>query len=101
MVGRSAFDLGQMGKRRRGGGLALLLCLAAVALSACGQQGQSANLAIVCETENCSCHKDSGFTKKPPPVQWKTDGTAYCPEGYSLYLPPPPSQRYTVGPGIE
>lgn len=81
----------------------LPLGLMAVALAACGggQQGGSTNLAIVCETENCSCHSDSGFTKKPPPIQWKTDGTATCPEGYSLYLPPPPSQRYTVGPGIQ
>ncbi len=101
MVGRRFLDLGQLLSRPKGG-LALLLGLTVVMLAACGgQQSGSANLAVVCETENCSCHSDSGFTKKPPAVQWKTDGTAYCPEGYSLYLPPPPSLRYTVGPGIQ
>src|ERR1041385_2916833 len=100
MAGRRFFDFGRAGAPRNGG-LALLFCLTAMMLAACGGQQGSANLAIVCETENCSCHSDSGFTKKPPPIKWKTDGTASCPEGYSLYLPPPPSQRYTVGPGIQ
>jgi hypothetical protein len=100
-VGRRFFDLGRADKRRHGG-LALLLGLAGLTLAACGgQQGSSKNLAVVCETENCSCRSDSGFTKKPPPIQWKTDGTAACPDGYSLYLPPPPSLRYTVGPGLQ
>ena len=101
MAGQRIFGGGLADGRRNGAGITMLLCLLALGLAACGGQAQSKNLAIVCETENCSCHKDSGFTKKPPPVQWKTDGTAYCPEGYSLYLPPPPSQRYTVGPGIQ
>lgn len=85
------------------GSLAALSCLPAILLAGCGlgQGGQSVDLAVACETEDCSCTADGGFSKKKPPIQWKTDGTAYCPEGYSLYQNPPPSLRWTVGPGLQ
>ena len=85
------------------GSLAALSCLPAILLVGCGlgQGGKSVDLAIACETADCSCTSDGGFSKKKPPIQWKTDGTAYCPEGYSLYQTPPPSQRWTVGPGLQ
>ena len=83
-----------------GGRLAGALMLA-VLLAGCGQnQNKSLNLAIVCETENCSCTAQSGYVKKPPEVKWNTDGTAYCPDGFNLTLPPSKSQRMTVGPGL-
>jgi hypothetical protein len=70
-------------------------------LAGCGQdQNKSLNLAIVCETESCTCVPQSGFVKKPPEVKWNTDGTAYCPEGFNLNVPPPKSQRMTVGTGL-
>ncbi len=73
----------------------------AVLFAGCSQnQDRTVNLAIVCETENCVCAPQSGFVKKPPDVKWNTDGTAYCPEGFDLRLPPPKSQRMTVGPGL-
>jgi hypothetical protein len=66
-------------------------------LAACAQdRGATLNLAIACETEVCDCAKDSGYTVKAPALLWKTDGTAYCPEGYHLHMKPPPSQRWTV-----
>ena len=81
-----------------------VVCLAAVPLflAACGlNQNKSLNLPIVCETESCSCVPEGGgVAAKPPEVKWNTDGTAYCPQGFELYLPPPKSQRWTVGPGI-
>jgi hypothetical protein len=79
-------------------GLALPLLLAAC--GGTGQQG-SVDLAVACETSTCSCTKDGGYAPKSPPVLWKSDGTAYCPESYSLYMAPPPSQRWTVGPGLQ
>jgi len=75
--------------------------LLAALLAGCGQnQNKTLNLAVVCETENCSCQPQSGFVKKPPEVKWNTDGTAYCPEGFNLALPPTKSQRMTVGTGL-
>jgi hypothetical protein len=66
-------------------------------LMACAQNHDEAlNLPVACETRDCDCASDSGYTAKPPPMQWKTDGTAYCPAGYHLHVPPPPSQRMTV-----
>jgi hypothetical protein len=69
----------------------------ALLLAGCAQdRGESLNLPVACETAVCDCASDSGFTAKPPPLQWKTDGTAYCREGFHLHMPPPPSQRMTV-----
>ena len=66
-------------------------------LAACAQdRSKTLNLPIACETEVCDCASDSGYSAKPPPLLWKTDGTAYCPEGYHLHMKPPPSQRMTV-----
>jgi hypothetical protein len=66
-------------------------------LSACApDHNPSLNLPVACETAICDCAKDNGYTTKPPPMLWKIDGTAYCPEGYHLHMPPPSSQRMTV-----
>ncbi len=72
-----------------------------VFLAACGTgQTGSVDLAVACETDACTC-ANGGASAKAPAVLWKTDGTAYCPDGYSLYRTPPPSQRWTVGPGLQ
>ena len=68
-----------------------------VLLAACAQdRSKTLNLSVACETEVCDCAKDSGYTAKPPSLLWRTDGTAYCPDGYHLHMKPPPSQRMTV-----
>ena len=80
-------------------GLASLPWLAALVLvlSACAMgSGNPADLPVACETNTCDCANDNGFTAKPPPMQWKTDGTAFCPQGYHLHMPPAPSQRLTI-----
>ena len=79
------------------GGIAAFLLPAVLLLSACSVgQVEPADLPVACETATCDCASDSGFTAKPPPMQWKTDGSAYCPQGYHLHMPPPPSQRLTI-----
>lgn len=77
-------------------GLPWLVALTVI-LGACtlGSRGP-ADLPVACETNTCDCASDNGYTAKPPPMQWKTDGTAFCPQGYHLHMPPPPSQRLTI-----
>ena len=98
--GEFSFGLGGMPRMRH---LVVLLGLGLpVFLAACGTgQTGSVDLAVACETATCSCTRDGGYAPKSPPVLWKTDGRAYCPDGYSLYMAPPPSQRWTVGPGLQ
>jgi hypothetical protein len=77
--------------------MAAFLLPALLLLGACSVgQVEPADLPVACETAACECASDSGFTAKAPPLQWKTDGSAYCPQGYHLHMPPPPSQRLTV-----
>jgi hypothetical protein len=53
-----------------------------------GPQETAAQLALACEMTKCECQvPQSGysFSKKPPvPVEWRSDGAAYCPAGYTL-----------------
>jgi hypothetical protein len=47
-----------------------------------------ADLAMACQVSRCECRAPRSafsFTSdKPEPVQWRSDGTAYCREGYEL-----------------
>jgi hypothetical protein len=97
--GEFGFGRGGTMQMRR---LAALLGLALpIFLAGCGAgESGSVDLAVACETDACTC-TNGGPSAKPPAVLWKTDGTAYCPDGYSLYRIPPPSQRWTVGPGLQ
>ena len=96
------FGFGREGTRGVRSLIALFCLGLPVLLSACGTgQSGSVDLAVACETENCSCTKDGGYAPKSSPPLWKTDGKAYCADGYSLYMAPPPSQRWTLGPGLQ
>jgi hypothetical protein len=96
-------DVGSIAPRSRGAGAGRnvtgwvgLIALSLLLAACTPQQSETLNLPVACETAVCDCASDSGFTAKPPPMLWKTDGTAYCPAGYHLHMPPPPSQRMTV-----
>jgi hypothetical protein len=101
MVASGEFGFGHGGTRQMHCLVALVSLALPILLAACGTgQSGSVDLAVACETEACTC-TNGGPSAKPPAVLWKTDGTAYCPDGYSLYRTPPPSQRWTVGPGLQ
>jgi len=62
---------------------AALLFLAGCALEA------KPELALACQTKKCVCMPAQAsfpIKGKPVPVQWKTNGDAYCDEGYVLRL---------------
>ena len=84
------------GGRRRGIAALCLTALGLLGASCSLGGGEPKNLPVACETADCDCAKDDGYVAKPPAVQWKTDGTASCPEGYHLHMAPPPSQRLTI-----
>ncbi len=46
-------------------------------------------LALACQTRACTCLPEkAGYPLKaePAPVQWRSNGDAYCKEGYVLRL---------------
>jgi hypothetical protein len=72
---------------------AIALVLVAFGLAGCGihllpQPEDQGRLAFACETAQCDCHAPrsaipfSSDTVKP--VQWRPDGSAFCPEGMLL-----------------
>ena len=71
-----------------------LLLVLAIGLSGCSSLGLSqeppsqASLAMACQVSRCECRTPrstfSFLPDKPEPVQWRSDGTAYCREGYQL-----------------
>ena len=98
---RLAIDSVAPGSRKPAAGRKIIdwpdLIALAFLLTACApQNSETVNLPVACETAVCDCASDAGFTAKPPALLWKTDGTAYCPAGYHLHMPPPPSLRMTV-----
>lgn len=102
MAASGEFGFGLGGIRQMRSLVALFGLGLPVFLAACGTgRTGSVDLAVACETEACSCTRDGGYAPKTPPVLWKTDGRAYCPDGYSLYMAAPTSQRLTVGPGLQ
>jgi hypothetical protein len=95
-VGAVAWRRERSGARKPAWRMAALLPIV-LTLAGCSLgHDEAANLPVACETAVCDCAGDTGFTAKPPALLWKTDGTAYCPTGYHLHMPPPPSQRWTV-----
>ena len=68
---------------------AAALCLA---LAACGSTGRAkvervSNLALACQTMECTCSAETGslFGKtKATQILWRPNGDAYCPEGFVL-----------------
>ena len=70
----------------------LVSALLAPVLAGCswfgGSTSDPANLSLACEIVKCECRApQSGwsFRDNPgQPVQWRADGSAYCPAGQSL-----------------
>jgi hypothetical protein len=66
------------------------MAAAVVLAAACDVEKKPlAHLPLACETRACVCTETDivVFTKvKTVPVEWRTTGEAYCPEGYVLRL---------------
>ena len=82
----------------------LWVVVAASAVAGCGGVGSyfkkdpsPAELASACQIIKCTCQKTRDsilphFTKdEPQDVLWRQNGTAYCPEGYTLQREGAPS----------
>ncbi|MEA2781809.1 MAG: hypothetical protein QOK29_3353 [Rhodospirillaceae bacterium] len=66
-------------------------------LGACAPQKQAKDLSLVCEVSKCDCAKTAGFSMDSKPVEWRSDGSAFCPAGYYLRsLEKTPSMRMTT-----
>ena len=63
-----------------------------LALAACGSSERAkvervSNLALACQTMECTCSAETGslFGKtKTTEILWRRNGDAYCPEGFVL-----------------
>ncbi len=69
-------------------GTVLLVALAAIGLVACGGgSAQKADMALACQTMECTCvETGKGLLSKTmqAPVQWRTNGDAFCATGFEL-----------------
>ena len=66
---------------------ALLLSLAACGSSERPRVERAPNLALACQTMECTCSADTGtlFEKtRTTEILWRRNGEAYCPEGFVL-----------------
>ncbi len=66
-----------------------LLTTALVFLAGCALE-EKPELALACQTQACVClpaQVSYPLKGKSAPVQWKTNGDAYCLEGYVLRRP--------------
>ncbi len=66
---------------------ALCLALAACGSSERGKVERAPNLALACQTMECTCSAETGslFGKaKTSQILWRANGDAYCPEGFVL-----------------
>lgn len=65
-----------------------LLTTALLFLAGCALE-EKPELALACQTKACVCLPAQAtypLKGEPAPVQWKTNGDAYCAEGYVLRL---------------
>ncbi len=65
-----------------------LLAFAVVGCSLWDKPVDSADLSLACEVTKCECRAPKSawsFHDNPAqPVAWRSDGSAYCPQGLSL-----------------
>ena len=69
-----------------------ILMLGFAAGCAAQAEKEAAKMSFACQVSKCDCASDFMTLFDSQPVQWKTDGSAYCPEGYHLrrLSPAPP-----------
>jgi len=61
-----------------------ILVLGLVAGCAAAAEKETAKLSLACQMSRCDCASDVMAIFDTEPVQWKSDGTASCREGYHL-----------------
>jgi hypothetical protein len=62
----------------------LTLVLGLVAACAAAAEKEAAKLSLACQVSKCDCASNFMTLFDSQPVQWKADGSAYCPEDYHL-----------------
>lgn len=69
------------------------LILGLVAGCAAEVEKEATRLSLACETSKCDCASDVMTLFDSQPVQWRADGSAYCPADYHLRrLAPAPAK---------
>jgi len=55
-------------------------------VAGCGAaaEKEATKLSFACQVSKCDCASNIMTLFDSQPVLWKTDGSAYCPEGYHL-----------------
>ena len=74
---------------------AILSALILGLMAGCAAQAEkeSAKMSLACQFSKCDCASNTFTLFDTQAVQWKSDGTAFCPEGYHLRrLEDPPTQ---------
>ncbi len=68
---------------------AALVAVTMVAAGCGGEKGEPAKMRFACETKQCVCTEARIYVFRKSdevPVEWRSTGDAYCPEGYVLGL---------------
>lgn len=69
------------------------LILGLMAGCAAQVEKETARMSLACQFSRCDCASNFLTLFDTQAVQWKSDGTAFCPEGYHLRrLEDPPKQ---------
>jgi hypothetical protein len=69
------------------------LILGLVAGCAAEAEKEGTRMSFACQVSKCDCASNIMTLFDAQPVQWKSDGSAYCPEGYHLRrLAPAPAK---------
>ncbi len=69
------------------------LILGLVAGCAAEAEKEATKLSFACQVSKCDCASNVMTLFDSQPAQWKSDGSAYCPEGYHLRrLAPAPAK---------
>jgi hypothetical protein len=70
-----------------------ILMLGFMAGCAAQVEKETAKMSFACEISRCDCASNVLTLFDSQPVQWKSDGSAYCPDGYHLRrLSPAPAK---------
>lgn len=70
-----------------------VLVLGIVGGCAAAVEKEATKLSLACQVSRCDCASNVMTLFDSQPAQWKSDGSAYCPEGYHLRrLEPAPAK---------